>query len=100
MSKMPKKIIPTFAVFKNNEKVKTLEHCFIKESNMTKDDYLCLQCFQLKTKEGLRRYEIVWDDSIHLPIAELGKTEILPVVISFQKHSYGNFAVIKEARGV
>lgn len=99
MSKNPNTKVPSFRIFdEQNKKVATLEHCFIVESRVNKEDYLALKSF---TPKGTGvTYKPVWDDSIHLQIAELKGKEYLDVAISFQKHTYGNFAVIKQARGV
>lgn len=89
------KQIPTFRIYdKNKKKIQTLIHCFVKVVALTKDDYCALQGFNFAG----RFYELVWDESVHLPLAELeGKDSIL-CAVSLQEHSYGRFAIVKPAR--
>lgn len=87
--------MPTFAVFKDNRKVDSLVHCFIKELAIQKDDYLNLKGIAVK---GIH-YTLVWDDSMFPDLCELKGKDTMQAVISFQKHTYGCFAIIKKARG-
>lgn len=87
--------IPSFRIYdKNKRKVTSLEHAFFKHHAITKDDYLALQGF---TYAG-NLYQVVWDDTVHHPIADLQGTDSLLCAVSLQKHDYGYFAVVKPAR--
>ena len=89
----PNKQQPSFRIYnERKQRVATLIHCFIKEYAFNKEMYLSLKSLRLGSNE---EYTPVWDESTHLPIAELGKQEALHCLVSFQKHTYGNFAVIK-----
>lgn len=89
------KQVPTFRIYdKNKRKIATLEHCFVKVVALTKDDYCALQGFNFAGKF----YELVWDDSVHLPLVELEGKESLLCAVSLQQHSYGRFAVVKPTR--
>lgn len=82
-------MIPRFSIFKpySNEKVDTLKHCFIKRNKMKRNDLPSQIC----ADDGLV-YQAVYDSRI--PQTE----EFFDVVISFQEHSYGRFAIIRVAK--
>lgn len=90
-------VSPTFRIFDKHHKLqKTLVHAFTKERAMTKDDYLNLRSFTLKGVEDI--YKVEWDDSVFPDLCDLPKNESLHCIISFQKHTFGCYAVIKKAR--
>ena len=79
--------IPSFSVLKDGEKVKTLEHCFL--------EHMLLFCsnppVMLKAKNGAN-YVAVYDNLI-LPTKDQSAT--IKVIVSFQKHTYGSFAIVR-----
>lgn len=81
--------IPSFSVLdKDGNKVDTLIHCFIEHMLINPDDPSVL----IKTKNG-QQYQAVYET---FTIPQDRKTnEPLKVIVSFQKHSYGRFAVIR-----
>lgn len=98
MSKNP---TVSFRVYdEKHQKVKSLIHCFLKETNFSKDDYLNLKHFGVAEGRGEDKttqiYSVYWDDSIFPDICELKNKEYMPCVVSFQKHTHGRFAVIKK----
>lgn len=87
---------PSFRIYdKNKHKVDTLRSCFICEKEFTLDQFREIKYLTVRESP----YTPVWDDTVFPDICELQKEERLKCVISFQKHTYGNFAVIKKARG-
>jgi len=82
---------------KNHHIKKTLVACFMKERLISKDDYLNTTSFIFKNASGATQYNVRWDDSVFPDICELAKGEKMRCVISFQQHTFGNFAVVKKA---
>ena len=82
------KNIPSFKIFDNGEKVETLEHCFIEHMLLDIDNPQT----SLIAKNG-KLYQAVYDN-IFIPEDRKPGTSI-PCIVSFQKHSYGSFAVIR-----
>lgn len=82
--------VPSFNVLHNNKRVETLEHCFI--------EHMLLFCpdppAYIKAKNGVA-YVAVYDDII-LPAETENAT--IKVIVSFQKHSYGSFAIIRNLK--
>ena len=80
--------IPSFSIFKPNstEKVETLKHCFIKRMVLKTCDLPAV----FKAEDG-HVYTAAYDS--RLPLA----AEV-EVIISFQAHTYGKFAVVRAAR--
>lgn len=82
--------IPTFTVYdRQGNKVDTLVHCFI-ETTLIDIDILSPV---IKNING-HIYTAVYDNLVIPPDTE----KFLKVIISYQKHSYGNFAVIRNNR--
>lgn len=81
--------VPSFSIFKpgpGKEKVESLKHCFIlRETISTKNPPAVI-----KADDG-HVYTAVYDS--RLPVED--KAE---VIISFQAHTYGKFAVIRTAK--
>ena len=82
-------MIPTFSIFKaySTDKVETLKHCFMKRDKMKRNDLPSQIC----ADDGLV-YQAVYDSRI--PQTE----DAFDVLISFQEHTYGRFAVIRVAK--
>lgn len=78
--------VPRFSIFKpySQDKVDTLKHCFIKKMHLKRQDLPAQIC----ADDGLV-YQTVYDSRI--PQGE----DSFEVIISFQQHTYGRFAVIR-----
>ncbi len=78
--------VPSFSIFLpfSNETVPTLKHCFLKNMTLDRADLPA----QILADDGLV-YTTVYDSRFP---ENLNK---FPVVISFQQHTYGRFAVIR-----
>ena len=78
--------VPRFSIYKpfSNEKVDTLKHCFMTDAVLKRTELPANLC----PKDGLV-YTAVYDSRIPEGMEEI------PVVISFQQHTYGRFAVIR-----
>lgn len=79
---------PNFSIFEKNKRVETLEHCFIEHMLLDIDNPQT----SLIAKNG-KLYQAVYDN-IFIPEDRKPGTSI-PCIVSFQKHSYGSFAVIR-----
>jgi len=79
-------LVPSFTIEKNNPPA-TLKHCFI--------EHMLLFCPEppatIKAKNG-SVYIAVYDNLV-LPTQEQSAT--IKVIVSFQKHSYGKFAIVR-----
>lgn len=78
--------VPRFSIFKpySDEKVDTLIHCFIYNTTLKRSELPARLC----PKDGLV-YTCVYDSRMPEGV------EDIPVVVSFQQHTYGRFAVIR-----
>lgn len=81
---------PTFNILHKGVRVETLIHCFLHRMPLKVQ---AIMPHSVKAKNG-EEYEIVWDFPLPESYTESYTTE---VIISFQKHTYGNFAVIRAA---
>lgn len=79
--------VPRFSIFKpfSQDKVETLKHCFIERTLIEVDNPPAV----IKPKDGLV-YTAVYD-------CRLPRTKNCRVIISFQQHTFGRFAVIRLA---
>lgn len=79
--------IPSFNVLESGKRIETLEHCFL--------EHMLLFCpeppIYLKAKNGVS-YLAVYNNLI-LPTNEQSAT--IKVIVSFQKHTYGSFAIVR-----
>ena len=78
--------IPRFSIFKpySKEKVETLQHCFMAEAVLKRDNLPATIC----ADDGLvynAHYDCRFPEGV----------EEVPVIISFQQHTYGRFAIIR-----
>jgi hypothetical protein len=82
--------VPTFNIFKpcSQEKVETLKHCFMDRMHITRDKLPSQIC----ARDGLV-YLAVYD----CRFPETDKP--VEIIISFQQHTYGRFAVVRVAKG-
>ena len=78
--------IPTFNVLESGKRKETLIHCFLQRTTITYNPAIRLTDILAKNGEV---YTIVWDCSVP------GSIQNMNVIISFQKHTYGNFAIIR-----
>lgn len=78
--------VPRFSIFKpySTETVESLKHCFLVNTYLDRESLPAMIC----AKDGLI-YTAVYDSRIP---ANLNR---VPVIISFQQHTYGRFAVIR-----
>lgn len=78
--------VPRFSIFKpySTEKVDTLKHCFLKSAEFTRDNLPAT----ILADDGLV-YTVAYDSRIPKD------AQRIPVVISFQQHTYGRFAVVR-----
>lgn len=78
--------VPRFSIFKpySQEKVDTLKACHMERMKLTRNDLPAMIC----AKDGLV-YHAVYDSRIPQTTGEF------EVVISFQQHTYGRYAVIR-----
>lgn len=83
-------IIPTFSVYKNQNRVETLIHCFMERSLLSVDNPPAT----LRAKNG-RIYQCVYD-KFYLA-TEPNAPKVIEIIISFQSHTYGDFAVMRTA---
>jgi len=81
-------MIPTFSIFKpgsNAKQVDTLIHCFLKREIMNSNDLPA----HIRAADGIV-YKTIYDSRF--------PPEEFEVIISFQRHTYGNFAVVRLAK--
>lgn len=79
---------PTFSALKDNKRVESLIHCFMMTAEL---DSRCLPTNILATNGQI--YEAIYNElTIPSPATGIFK---MKVIISFQKHDYGNFAAIR-----
>lgn len=83
-------IIPTFSIYKDKMRVETLIHCFIERSLLSIDNPPAI----LRAKNG-KVYQCVYD-KFYLP-TDKHAPKVIEIIISFQSHSYGDFAVMRTA---
>lgn len=83
-------IVPTFSIYKDKQRVDTLIHCFIERSLLSVDNPPAI----LRAKNG-KNYQCVYD-KFYLP-QEPNAPKVIEIIISFQSHTYGNFAVMRPA---
>ena len=79
--------VPSFSVMHDNKKIETLEHCFIEHMLLDSSNPPA----SIKAKNGAS-YIAVYDNLI-LPLE--GESQNIKVIVSFQKHSYGMFAIVR-----
>ncbi len=84
-------VCPTFTIEKDNPPA-TLEHCFLKHMLVDLQNPPAL----IKGNNG-SIYQAIYD-SVELPLE--GNKQAVPVIVSFQKHSYGKFAIVRNLRNV
>ncbi len=83
--------LPPFSVLdKDGALLPTIKHCFIEHMLISVENPPAT----LKAKNGVI-YQAVYDSVIVDP---LSKEENITVIVSFQGHTYGNFAVIRNLR--
>lgn len=80
--------IPTFNVLESGKRKETLIHCFLQRTTVSSS--LIHTAHSIVAKNG-ETYSAVWD-FVSYPME---KQEV-SVIISFQKHTYGNFAIIRQ----
>ena len=78
--------IPTFSILEHGQRKETLIHCFLQRITLDFDPANPPTGITAKNGET---YSIIWDFSKPAIIASI------PVIISFQKHTYGSFAIIR-----
>jgi len=78
--------VPSFSIFQpfSNNKVETLIHCHMAQMKIKRDDLPAQIC----AKDG-KVYTAVYDSRFPEKMQEI------PVIISFQQHTYGRFAIIR-----
>ena len=78
--------VPRFSIYKpfSTERVESLIHCFIKNATLDRESLPAT----ILAEDGLV-YHAVYDSRIPANMTKI------PVVISFQKHTYGRYAVIR-----
>lgn len=81
-------LVPSFGILdKQGNKVNTLEHCFIEHMLLS----VHTPPATLLAKNG-SVYQAVYDNII---LPQDGKEDNIKVIVSFQKHTYGKFAIIR-----
>ena len=81
--------IPTFSILESGKRKETLIHCFLERVLQSVDpENLPLS---VKAKNG-EVYSIIWD----FPLPK--QKEYIHTIISFQKHTYGNYAIVRPVR--
>lgn len=79
--------VPSFNVLENGEKIPTMIHCFI--------EHMLLFCpdppVSVKAKNGAV-YTAVYDN---LTLPTKNESATIRVIVSFQKHTYGSFAIVR-----
>lgn len=81
-------MVPTFGILgKDGNKIASLEHCFIEHMLLN----VHTPPATLIAKNG-SVYQAVYDNII---LPQDGKEDNIKVIVSFQKHTYGKFAVIR-----
>lgn len=80
---------PTFTIEKDNPPV-TLEHCFLKHMLINLQN----PPVTVKASNG-SVYQAIYDNIV---IPEQGNKEAVQVIVSFQKHSYGKFAIVRNLK--
>lgn len=84
-------IVPSFGILdKTGNKVSSLEHCFIEHMLLN----IHSPPATLIAKNG-SVYQTVYDNII---LPQDGKEDNIKVIVSFQKHTYGRFAIIRNFR--
>jgi hypothetical protein len=83
-------IIPTFSIYADGKKVPTIEHCFMERSLLSIKNPPAT----MRAKNG-KNYQCVYD-KFYLSKTMIEK-DVIEIIISFQSHSYGEFAVIRTA---
>ena len=78
--------IPTFNILENGKRKETLIHCFLERSSMDLDPENLPTSVMAKNGEV---YTIIWD--FPKPMIKMN----IHVIISFQKHTFGNFAIVR-----
>lgn len=78
--------IPSFSIYKpcSKDKVETLKACFLQNQVLKRSELPSNLC----PRDGLV-YTCVYDSRMPEGLEEI------PVIISFQQHTYGRFAVIR-----
>lgn len=85
--------IPSFGVLDSEgNKIASIEHCFIEHRLLD----LSVPPIFIKLDNG-QKYQTVYDNII-LPQVGEGEINLVKVIVSFQKHDYGSFAVIRNLR--
>lgn len=79
--------IPTFNVLESGKRKESLIHCFLQRTTVYSGSIQNISNVVAKNGET---YSVIWDF-----IAPVHNQDI-PVIISFQKHTYGNFAIIRQ----
>lgn len=81
-------MVPAFGILnKDGSKVETLEHCFIEHMLLS----VHTPPATLIAKNG-SVYQAVYDNII---LPQDAKEDNIKVIVSFQKHTYGKFAIIR-----
>jgi len=81
---------PSFSIFKPGtiaEPYPTLKHCFLERRILNKNDLPAIIC----ARDG-NVYQVAYDSKIP------ASAEDFEVIISFQSHTYGNYAIVRLAR--
>lgn len=91
------KSIPGFSVFRNHKRIESIESYWMEIANLNVEKALhgseAIPIVDKKTNI-VTSFQRVYD-SVELP--DDPRTRTIKVAISFQVHSYGNFAVIRNA---
>lgn len=83
-------VLPFSVLDKDGALLPTIKHCFIEHMLISVKN----PPPTLKAKNGMI-YQAVYDSVIVDPVS---KEENITVIVSFQGHTYGNFAVIRNLR--
>ena len=87
------KSIPGFSVFRGHKRIESVNRYHMEIANMNIEK-------AFRGEPTITKNDIIYTrvyDSVRLP--DDPKIKNLTVAISFQEHTYGNFAVIRNARG-
>jgi len=87
------KSTPAFSIYRNHKRIESLESSRMEKAFLDIETALRgLSTISFETKSGIDVYQRVYD---HVKIPDDPRIKKIPVIISFQVHFYGNFAVIR-----
>lgn len=86
--------IPTFNILDHGKRKETLIHCFLQRTTVSSS--LIHTAHSIVAKNG-ETYSAIWDFvSYPANVSYPMEKQEVSVIISFQKHTYGNFAIVRQ----